>query len=284
MIQAFVGWSVRHRVLVVGTTLALMVVGGLVGALLKFDALPDTTNNQVLVLTRAPGLTPEEVERLVSRPIEVGLGGLPGLVEHRSLSRYGISSVTAVFQDGLDVYRARQMVQERLNGLSFPAGVSPPELGPITGGLGEIFHFTLDSPRRSPSELLEMAQFKVAPMLRSVRGVVEVNTWGGEQRVLEVKADPMRLAPVGSPCRTCRRRWPAPRAPRRARPSPRAPARPCSARWHCPGPPASSATRSCPGAAPTPTRSVSPRWPTSRWAPPPASARRARTARARPST
>ena len=97
------------------------------------------------------------------------------------------SSVTAVFQDGVETYRARQMVQERLTSLSFPPGVAPPELGPITGGLGEIFHFTLDSPRRSPSELLEIAQFRVAPMLRSVAGVVEVNTWGGDQRVLEVK-------------------------------------------------------------------------------------------------
>jgi cobalt-zinc-cadmium resistance protein CzcA len=197
LIQALVRWSVRHRVLVVGATLALMVVGAIVGSFLKFDALPDTTNNQVLVLTRAPGLTPEEVERLVTRPIEVGLGGLPGLVEQRSLSRYGISSVTAVFDDGLDVYRARQMVQERLTALSFPPGVSAPELGPVTGGLGEIFHFTLDSPRRSPSELLEIAQFKVAPMLRTVPGVVEVNTWGGEQRVLEVKVDPVRLAARG---------------------------------------------------------------------------------------
>ena len=197
MIQGIVRWSVRHRVLVVGTTLALMVVGALVGMFLKFDALPDTTNNQVLVLTRAPGLTPEEVERLVTRPVEVGLGGLPGLVEQRSLSRYGISSVTAVFQDGVDPYRARQMVQERLTGLSFPSGVFPPELGPVTGGLGEIFHFTLDSPRRSPAELLEIAQFKVAPMLRSVPGVVEVNTWGGEQRVLEVKVDPVRMAARG---------------------------------------------------------------------------------------
>jgi len=197
LIQALVRWSVRHRVLVVGTTLALMLVGAMVGSFLKFDALPDTTNNQVLVLTRAPGLTPEEVERLVTRPVEVALGGLPGLVEQRSLSRYGISSVTAVFEDGLDVYRARQMVQERLTGLSFPPGVSSPELGPVTGGLGEIFHFTLDSPRRSPAELLEIAQFKVAPMLRSVPGVVEVNTWGGEQRVLEVKVDPVRLAARG---------------------------------------------------------------------------------------
>ncbi|MEI6223903.1 MAG: CusA/CzcA family heavy metal efflux RND transporter [Deltaproteobacteria bacterium] len=197
MIQAIVRWSVQHRVLVVATTLALMVLGAMVGVFLKFDALPDTTNNQVLVLTRAPGLTPEEVERLVTRPIEVGLGGLPGLIEQRSLSRYGISSVTAVFEDGVDTYRARQMVQERLTGLSFPPGVSSPELGPVTGGLGEIFHFTLDSPRRSPSELLEIAQFKVAPMIRSVPGIVEVNTWGGEQRVLEVKADPMRMAARG---------------------------------------------------------------------------------------
>jgi cobalt-zinc-cadmium resistance protein CzcA len=197
LIQGIVRWSVQHRVLVVATTLALMVVGGMVGVYLKFDALPDTTNNQVLVLTRAPGLTPEEVERLVTRPIEVGLGGLPGLTEQRSLSRYGISSVTAVFEDGVDTYRARQMVQERLTGLSFPPGVSSPELGPVTGGLGEIFHFTLDSPRRSPSELLEIAQFRVAPMIRSVPGIVEVNTWGGEQRVLEVKADPMRMAARG---------------------------------------------------------------------------------------
>ena len=197
MIQGLVQWSVRHRVLVVVATLALMVVGAIVGSFLKFDALPDTTNNQVLVLTRAPGLTPEEVERLVTRPVEVALGGLPGLVEQRSLSRYGISSVTAVFEDGVEVYRARQMVQERLNGLTFPPGVEAPELGPITGGLGEIFHFTLDSPLRSPAELLEIAQFKVAPMLRGVPGVVEVNTWGGEQRVLEVKLDPMRLAARG---------------------------------------------------------------------------------------
>ena len=197
MIQALVQWSVRHRVLVVGTTLALMFVGAAVGMFLKFDALPDTTNNQVLVLTRAPGLTPEEVERLVTRPIEVGMGGLPGLVEQRSLSRYGISSVTAVFRDGVETYRARQMVQERLTSLSFPPGVASPELGPITGGLGEIFHFTLDSPRRSPAELLEIAQFKVAPMLRSVAGVVEVNTWGGDQRVLEVKVDPVRMASRG---------------------------------------------------------------------------------------
>ena len=199
MIRSLVSWSVRHRVLVVSVTLAAMVVGALVGAFLKFDALPDITTNQVLVLTRAPGLTPEEVERLVTRPVEVSLGGLPGLTEQRSISRYGISSVTAVFEDGVNPWLARQMVQERLAGVvaGLPAGVDPPELGPLTGGLGEIFHFTLDSPRRSAAELLELATFRVAPLLRGVPGIVEVNTWGGEERVLEVKADPVRLAARG---------------------------------------------------------------------------------------
>ncbi len=199
MIPALVAWSVKHRILVLSLVGLLTAAGVVVGSWLRFDAMPDVTSNQVLVLTRAPGLTPEEVERLVSRPVESVLGGMPGLVEQRSLSRYGISSVTAVFEDGVDPWRARQMAQERLNGLAgtFPAGVDPPELGPVTGGLGEIFHFTLSSPRRTAAELLELATWRVAPRLRAVPGVVEVNTWGGQQRALEVKADPVRMAQRG---------------------------------------------------------------------------------------
>ena len=238
----------------------------LVGMFLKFDALPDTTNNQVLVLTRAPGLTPEEVERLVTRPIEVGLGGLPGLVEQRSLSRYGISSVTAVFEDGVDTYRARQMVQERLTGLVLPARRRPrPSSGPVTGGLGEIFHFTLDSPRRSPAELLEIAQFKVAPMLRSVPGVVEVNTWGGEQRVLEVKVDPVRMAARGLTLDDVRDGARAGHRHRAGRVAPgRVRADPAARGGAARGPPATWATRWSSGAAPTRTRCASPTWPRSR--------------------
>ena len=199
MIGRIVAWSVAHRVLVCCAVLLLAVAAGVVGRRLQFDALPDVTTNQVLVLTRAPGLTPEEVERLVTRPIEASLGGTPGLVEVRSLSRYGISSVTAVFEDGAFVYLARQMVKERLDGVAgaFPAGVSPPELGPVTGGLGEIFHFTISSPRRTAAELLELATLRAAPLLRGVPGVVEVNTWGGQQRTLEVRADPVRMAQRG---------------------------------------------------------------------------------------
>jgi len=196
VIAALVQFSIRHRYWVVAVTLAFAIAGAIVGVRLKLDALPDITNNQVLVLTRAPGLTPEEVERRITRPIELAIGGLPDLEEHRSISRYGISAVTVVFDDDVDPYRARQMVSERVGGLAstFPQGVEAPELGPVTGGLGEIFHFTLASPSRSRAQLFELASTRVAPLLRAVPGVVEVNTWGGEQRTIEVVADPARLA------------------------------------------------------------------------------------------
>ena len=199
MIRATVRWSTGHAKLVLGLAAAFVVFAATVSSRLKLDALPDITTNQVNVLTRAPGLTPEEVERRVSRPIEAVLGGLPGLSQHRSTSRYGISAVTAVFADGIDPYRARQLVQERLNTLSgaLPDGVEVPELGPLTGGLGEIFHFTISSSSRTATELLELAQYKAAPLLRAVPGVVEVNTWGGRHRTLDVVADPIRLAQRG---------------------------------------------------------------------------------------
>ena len=198
MIRAIVRWSTAHAKLVLGLYAAFVIGAAVVSRQLKLDALPDITTNQVIVLTRAPGLTPEEIERRVARPIETVLGGVPGLTQHRSISRYGISSVTAIFADAVDPYRARQVVQERLNTLSgvLPEGIAP-ELGPLTGGLGEIFHFTLSSEARSPTELLELAQYKVAPLVRGVQGVVEVNTWGGQRRTLDVIADPIRLAQRG---------------------------------------------------------------------------------------
>ena len=196
MIERLVAWAVARRVLVLLFGLAFVATTALVSRNLEFDALPDVTSNQVLVLTRAPGLPPEEVELRVTRPLEAALGGVPGLVEHRSLSRYGISSITVVFADDVDAYRARQVVKERLDVVAgqLPAGVETPELGPLSGGLGEIFHFTLASPTRTPAELLELAQYRVAPLLREVPGVVEVNTWGGEQRTFDVVADPQALA------------------------------------------------------------------------------------------
>lgn len=186
--------SVLHRRTAVLVWLAVMAVFAVLSTRLKFDALPDITNNQVLVLTRAPGFSPEEVERLVTRPIEVALGGLPGLVEQRSISRFGISSVTAVFEDEVPVLDARQLITERLDTADLPSQTEKPQLGPITGGLGEIFHVAVTSSQRTPRELLELSTLQIAPRLRSVPGVVEVNTWGGQERTMDVRVDPMRLA------------------------------------------------------------------------------------------
>jgi heavy metal efflux system protein len=199
LIGLLVGWSLRHRHTAIALTLILAVGASFYAARLRLDALPDITSNQVIVLTRAPGLTPVEVERRVTRPVEAALGGLPGVETQRSLSRYGISSVTVVFEDGVDPYLARQVVGERMAGLAsgLPAGVEAPELAPMTGGLGEILHFTLSAPGRTPAELFELAELRVAPLLRAVPGVVEINTWGGEQRTLDVVADATRLAARG---------------------------------------------------------------------------------------
>lgn len=186
--------AIEKRRLVVAVVFALAASALWQARSLRLDALPDVTGNQVVVLTRAPGYTPEEVELLVTRPVETALGGLPGLETQRSLSRYGISSVSAIFAEDVDPMRARQLVQERLASLpQLPEGVDAPELGPLSGGLGEIFHFTVSSPERTPAELLELAELRVAPLLRTVPGIVEVNTWGGERRTLDVVADPIAM-------------------------------------------------------------------------------------------
>jgi cobalt-zinc-cadmium resistance protein CzcA len=191
--------AVEHRVGVIAVTVIAAIAAIVVGAELRFDALPDVTGTQVVVLTRAPGLTPEEVERQVTRPIELALGGVPDTETQRSLSRYGISAVTVVFERGTDLVRARQLVGERLSGVTgvLPPTAEPPELGPMSGGLGEIFQFVVRSPRRSASELLEIVNLEIAPTLRSVPGVVEVNPWGGARRTLDVVGDPVRMSARG---------------------------------------------------------------------------------------
>ncbi|MDP3503928.1 MAG: CusA/CzcA family heavy metal efflux RND transporter [Myxococcales bacterium] len=196
MIRRLVEFSVDARGWVTGITLLLAGAALVVGLQLRLDALPDLTNNQVIVLTPSPGLTPEEVERLITRPIEVALGGVADLVEQRSLSLSGISSVTVIFEKSVSPWLARQMIAERLTSLELPTAAKP-ELAPLTGGLGEIFHLTLSSPSRTPAELLELATYRVAPLLKSVSGVVEVNSWGGAQRTWDVIADDARLSARG---------------------------------------------------------------------------------------
>ncbi|MCA9554133.1 MAG: efflux RND transporter permease subunit, partial [Myxococcales bacterium] len=199
MIERIVALSLAHPKPVLALSTALAVTGVVTGAQLELDALPDVTGNLVVVLTTAPGFSPEEVERLVTRPVEAALGGMPGVEEQRSLSRYGISSVITVFDDGVDPFLARQWVQERLNTVTgdLPEGVDPPELGPYTGGLGEILQFTLGSPVRTQAQLYELAELEIGPLLKTVPDVVEVNTWGGAVRTLDVVVDPVRMARHG---------------------------------------------------------------------------------------
>lgn len=195
MIEALVRFAVARRGWMLAGWALLAIGFFAVAVRLKLDALPDITSNQVQVLTRAPGLTPEEVEQRVTRPLETSFGGIAGLVETRSLSRYGLSAITLVFEDEVDILRARQLVAERMASAAGarPEGVDAPELGPITGGLGEVFHFTLSSPIRTTSELLELVELRSAPILKTVPGIVEVNTWGGTHRTFEVRAEPGRL-------------------------------------------------------------------------------------------
>ncbi len=195
MIERLLLAAIDKRKLVLAMVLALAGAALVSARNLRLDALPDVTGQQVVLLTRAPGYTPDEVERLVTRPVEIALGGLPGLETQRSLSRYGLSAVTAVFRDDVDLVRARQLVAERLVGLpQLPPGVATPEIGPMTGGLGEIYHFAVDGEGYSATQILELVELRVAPILRSVPGVVEVNTWGGTRRTVDVVGDPLRMS------------------------------------------------------------------------------------------
>ncbi|MGZ3407583.1 MAG: efflux RND transporter permease subunit, partial [Polyangia bacterium] len=163
---------------------------------LSIDAVPDVTNTQVAVLTSAPGLSPVEVEQYLTYPIETAMNGLPGVTEIRSISRTAVSAVTVVFNDDTDVWRARQLVSERLKiaEADIPAGYGRPELAPVSTGLGEIYEFYLQSKTHSPMELRTLLDWVVSYRLRSVPGVIEVNGMGGEAKQYQVVLDSRRLA------------------------------------------------------------------------------------------
>jgi len=211
MIEALIRWSLAQRILVAVICSVLTVAGLLAVRGLSVDAFPDVTNVQVQVATEAPGHPPAEVERFITIPIEIAMTGLPGLVEMRSLNRNGISLVTLVFTDDTDVYFARQIVLERLMEASarMPDGIRP-VLGPVTTGLGEVYQYTLEHPgdrlpdgsyrELTKEELTErrtIQDWVVRPMLRSIRGVAEINTQGGFAKQYLVFINPDRLRHFG---------------------------------------------------------------------------------------
>ncbi|MCA9065524.1 MAG: efflux RND transporter permease subunit, partial [Planctomycetaceae bacterium] len=194
MLTKLIETTLENRFLILVATL-LMAVAGLNAAVhLPIDAVPDMTNVQVTVITDAGSLSPVEVERYVTYPVEATMGGLPDVEELRSVSKFGISVVTIVFQEGTDIYRARQLVAERLSAAAsgIPDGYGTPEMGPLTTALGEILQFeVLDrSGNHTPMQLRTILEWDVAPRLREVRGVTEINTHGGFYQTFEVRPDP----------------------------------------------------------------------------------------------
>jgi cobalt-zinc-cadmium resistance protein CzcA len=193
MLTRTIDWSLRHRGVVLGAAVAVVAVGVLAFRDLPIDAFPDTTPTQVQVNAVAPALTPEEVEQQLTIPIENALSGLPRVEELRSISKFGLSQVTLRFADGTDLWFARQQAAERLGRVEVPPGVEPPSLGPVATGLGEVFHYLMKSETRSLEDLRTLHDWVIAPQLRSVPGVAEVNAWGGKEKQWHVVVDPRRL-------------------------------------------------------------------------------------------
>jgi len=195
MIERIIDFALHQRLLVIAMTVLVIALGVYSLEDIPIDALPDVTNVQVQILAQAPGYSPVEVERLVSFPIEIAMNGLPQLTEVRSVSKYGLSVVTVVFEDDVDIYFARQLVLERLQkaGESLPPGLPEPEMGPITTGMGEIYQYFLEGDSLNLIELRTIQDWIVKPQLRTVPGVTEVNSFGGMVKQYQVLVDPSNL-------------------------------------------------------------------------------------------
>ena len=195
MLQRIIDGSLARRPIVLAAAILLVVAGLYALSGLPIDAVPDITTVQVQILTRSPGLGAVEVERFVTYPVEAAMSGLPDIVEIRSTSRYGLSAVTVVFEDSVDVYFARQLVSERLVEAreSIPPGFGTPEMGPVSTGLGEVFMFTVEGEGVSAMERRTILDWQIAPRLRAVPGITELNVWGGQPKQYQVVVDPAKL-------------------------------------------------------------------------------------------
>lgn len=205
MLDWIINFSLRHRFMVIAGVLSFAVLGAVSLRYIDVDAFPDTTPVQVQINTTVPSLGPEEVEQQITFPIEQVIGGLPGLEKLRSVSKFGLSQVVVTFEDGTDIYFARQLVNERLSSVELPPGIERPMLGPVATGLGEVFHYVVTNKGYDFSKLPEEERIKkltelrtihdwvVKPKLRTVRGVAELNSWGGYEKQYQIRIDPDRL-------------------------------------------------------------------------------------------
>lgn len=201
MINKIIEFSVKNRLFVFLMTGILILAGLKAFQELSIDAVPDITNTQVQVNTPVSGLVPEEIERMVTYPIESAMNGLPGVQNIRSISRYGISQVTIVFEDKADVYSSRQLVAEKLQNIDLPEGLKP-EMGPISTGLGEIFHYSVEAKNVESDEgkrlvqlmeLRSLQEWFIKPRLLTVKGVTEINTIGGYEKKIFISPNIVKM-------------------------------------------------------------------------------------------
>lgn len=197
MLNRIIDLSLRHRWAVLVATVALVAAGAMALEKVDIDAFPDTTPVQVQINTVAPALGPEEVERLITFPIEQVISGLPGLQQLRSISKFGLSQVTVTFEDGIDIYFARQLINERLSAARIPAEVERPKMGPVSTGLGEVFHYVVTARGADLTDLRTIHDWTIRPQMRTVPGTAEINTWGGNEKQYQVRIDPNRLVKHG---------------------------------------------------------------------------------------
>jgi cobalt-zinc-cadmium resistance protein CzcA len=207
MLTRIIAFSIRQRWVVLAAVLGFVALGIWSFTKLPIDAVPDITNVQVQINTEAPGFSPLESEQRITYPVETAIAGIPGLSYTRSISRYGLSQVTVVFEDGTDIYFARQQVAERLQAArgALPPGIEP-AMGPISTGLGEIYMYLVeaepgakkpDGTAWTAMDLRTISDWVVRPQLRNVKGVAEVNSIGGYTRQYHVTPNPQRLAALG---------------------------------------------------------------------------------------
>ncbi len=206
MISRIIAFSIYNRMAVLAITVAISIAGWITFQNLPIDAVPDVTNNQVQINTAVDGLSPEETESNVTFPIETAMRGLPGVTEVRSLTRFDLSQVTVIFEDEVEIYRARQLVAERLQSVSetLPRGVLP-QPGPVSSGLGEIVHYSIEAEKietgaKRLEQLMEMRTIQewfVKPRLLTVKGVAEVNTIGGFERQFHIQPNREKMARYG---------------------------------------------------------------------------------------
>ena len=197
MLERLIDTVLKNRLLTVLLLAAALSCGTWALANLPVDAFPDTTPVQVQINTVAPNLGPEEIERQITLPVELAIAGLPELQSIRSISKFGLSQVVATFSDAMPIYDSRQLVMERLASVTLPPGIERPEMGPISTGLGEVFHYVLRSKTLSLDELRTLHDWVVKPELRRAAGVAEVNSWGGLERQYQVIVAPELLVKYG---------------------------------------------------------------------------------------